>query len=80
MKPDWWAKIRSGQFDAASNLEHSRLTRDSSDPSWFCLHLEPVYIDVKASPKAVDFKYQDIDNGWWKSGMDWDFIQVKRVK
>ena len=86
MNSTWWSQIGACTFDA-SNLYKSRLIRDHAEPKCFNLVLAPVDIVV---PKAmnnnngdgqcvVEFKYRDTENKGWKRGMDWDFVQVKKV-
>ena len=38
-------------------------------------------VDVAAEDggATVRFEFRDFDNPWWKSGMEWDFIQISSI-
>ena len=48
----------------------------TSSDSWAWIHLAPFEVDVDT---AVRFEFRDFDNPWWKSGMQWDFIQISSI-
>ena len=71
----WWPMIKSKQFDAPEALTDATLNYERNS-DWFSLRLRPVFI---AEASAVKFHLRDIDNPGWKSGMQWDFIQLIRI-
>lgn len=80
MNSQWWSQIRAGTFDV-SNLQSSKLIRDPSEPAWYNLVLDPVDLDLEADEGqcTVEFRCQDNENPGWKRGMDYDFVQVKKI-
>ena len=52
---------------------------DSAGPdSWAWLHMAPFSVCGNAPDIVVDFR--DIEDPWWKSGMEWDFVQLCGVE
>ena len=50
----------------------------TSSDSWAWIHLAP--FDIAADEEStVRFEFRDFDNPWWKSGMQWDFIQLSSI-
>ena len=50
----------------------------TSSDSWAWIHLAP--FDIAADEEStVRFEFRDFDNPWWKSGMQWDFIQISSI-
>ncbi len=47
-----------------------------NEAGFFWLRLEP--FEAEAADE-VTFEMRDVVNRNWKSGMDWDFIQLKRL-
>ena len=45
--------------------------------SWAWIHLAP--FDIAEDGATVRFEFRDFDNPWWKSGMQWDFIQISSI-
>ena len=51
----------------------------SPGSSWFFLRLEPFTLEATAAPVDLCFEFRDSDNPWWKSGVMWDFIQLRKL-
>ena len=49
----------------------------TSSDSWAWMHLAP--FEVTGNEATVQFKFRDIDNPWWMSSMEWDFIQLSSI-
>jgi len=49
----------------------------TSSDSWAWIHLAP--FEVAEDEATVRFEFRDFDNPWWKSGMQWDFIQLSSI-
>lgn len=69
-----WPKIQKRQLDAL-NLQHVRLLFDPLS-FWFTLSLD--HFEVRQACQVI-FEFSDVQNPWWKKGMEWDFIQLKRL-
>ena len=49
----------------------------TSSDSWAWIHLAP--FEVAEDEATVRFEFRDFDNPMWKSGMEWDFIQISSI-
>ena len=52
--------------------------RGAGPDSWAWVHMAPFSVGGNAPNIVVDFR--DIEDPWWKSGMEWDFVQLCGVE
>ncbi|TRY74537.1 hypothetical protein TCAL_16828 [Tigriopus californicus] len=74
MQANWWSQIRARQFDG-SNLENATLHFESGT-SWFHVTLTPFQLERCSD---ILFQFRDVDHPFWKSGLDWDFIELRKL-
>jgi hypothetical protein len=75
----WEAMAKRSSGNVASLDPPAKITFDSTrSDSWAWLHLAP--FDIEDETADVRFLFRDVDNPWWKSGMEWDFVQLCAVK
>lgn len=74
MQANWWNQIQARQFDCA-NLENAKLLFESGT-RWFQLILTPFQLEQTSD---VLFRFRDVDHPFWKSGLDWDFVELRKI-
>jgi len=53
-----------------------RIVRSNEETPWFMLSLPPVKLNVKGD---IEFELKDTECGWWKGGLIFDFIQLRKI-
>ena len=61
------------QLEPPAKIVFDTTSRDS----WAWIHLAP--FEVTEYEATIRFEFRDVDNPWWKSGMEWDFIQLSSI-
>ena len=69
--PNAWGPISRGQL---SNLQSGKIVIDGGH--WFILKLDPFNL---TSPAELEFSFCDVENRGNKSGMKWDYIELKKM-
>jgi len=67
--------IANGSFDNTL-LQGGKIWPDFSAKHWFFLDFNPLLILHESDLK---FEFRDIDNPLWKTGMKWDFVELKQL-
>jgi len=55
-------------------LKNSKVIKDGGN--WHLIELGPFDLSQETE---LNFEFKDIENGSWKSGMQWDFIELRLV-
>ncbi len=56
----------------------AKISFDStSSESWAWVHMPPFDLEEASN---IRFQFKDIDNAGWKSGMEWDFVQLASIE
>ncbi|XP_023329958.1 uncharacterized protein LOC111702483 [Eurytemora carolleeae] len=77
---DFWIELANGRTPADEHLNGLKLDIVDDrvvEEKWIRLTTPQFRMEKKGT---VKFEFKDIENGWWKRGILFDFMELKKIR